>query len=230
MSAALNGISSMATRQVLADLSAAWQAQGGEPVQIESVGGVDAAQRVQSGDEAFDVVFLASGAIDKLQAAGRVLPGSKVDLVLSSTAVAVPAAAQLPDISTEDAVRAAVLAAPSIGYSTGPSGVALQKLFERWGIADEIKPRIVQARPGVPVGSLVASGEVALGFQQLSELIHVTGIQIVGSLPSSIAIDTVFSAGVVTGSVNVEAVQRLLAFMASPEAAAAKRRQGMESA
>ena len=230
MSAALNGISSMATRQVLADLSEAWQAQGGEPVQIESVGGIDAAQRVQSGDEAFDVVFLASGAIDKLQAAGRVLPGSKVDLVLSSTAVAVPAAAQLPDISTEDAVRAAVLAAPSIGYSTGPSGVALQKLFERWGIADEIKPRIVQARPGVPVGSLVASGEVALGFQQLSELIHVAGIQIVGSLPSAIAIDTVFSAGVVTGSANAEAVQRLLAFMASPEAAAAKRRQGMEPA
>ena len=230
MSAALNGISSMATRQVLADLSEAWQAQGGEPVQIESVGGIDAAQRVQSGDEAFDVVFLASDAIDKLQAAGRVLPGSKVDLVLSSTAVAVPAAAQLPDISTEDAVRAAVLAAPSIGYSTGPSGVALHKLFERWGIADEIKPRIVQARPGVPVGSLVASGEVALGFQQLSELIHVAGIQIVGTLPSAIAIDTVFSAGVVTGSVNVEAVQRLLAFMASPEAAAAKRRQGMEPA
>ena len=230
MSAALNGISSMATRQVLADLSAAWQAQGGEPVQIESVGGVDAAQRVQSGDEAFDVVFLASGAIDKLQAAGRVLPGSKVDLMLSSTAVAVPAAAQQPDISTEDAVRAAVLAAPSIGYSTGPSGVALQKLFERWGIADEIKPRIVQARSGVPVGSLVASGEVALGFQQLSELIHVAGIQIVGSLPSAIAIDTVFSAGVVTGSANAEAVQRLLAFMASPEAAAAKRRQGMEPA
>ncbi|MEG2976578.1 MAG: substrate-binding domain-containing protein [Comamonas sp.] len=230
MSAALKGISSMATRQVLADLSEAWQAQGGEPVQIESVGGVDAAQRVQSGDEAFDVVFLASGAIDKLQVAGRVLSGSKVDLVLSSTAVAVPAAAQQPDISTEDAVRAAVLAAPSIGYSTGPSGVALQKLFERWGIADEIKPRIVQARPGVPVGSLVASGEVALGFQQLSELIHVAGIQIVGSLPSAIAIDTVFSAGVVTGSANAEAVQRLLAFMASPEAAAAKRRQGMEPA
>lgn len=230
MSAALKGISSMATRQVLADLVAAWQAQGGEPVQIESVGGVDAAQRVQSGEEAFDVVFLASNAIDKLQAAGRVVEGSKVDLVLSSTAVAVPAAAEQPDIGSEEAVRAAVLAAPSIGYSTGPSGVALQKLFERWGIADEIKSRIVQARPGVPVGSLIASGEVALGFQQLSELIHVEGIRIVGGLPTAIAIDTVFSAGVVTGSVHADAVQRLLAFMASPEAAAAKRRQGMEPA
>ena len=230
MSTALKGISSMATRQVLTELAQAWQAQGGQAVQIESVGGVDAAQRVQAGEEAFDLVFLASNAIDKLQAAGRVIEGSKVDLVLSSTAVAVPAGAALPDIASEDAVRAAVQAAPSIGFSTGPSGVALQKLFERWGIAEEIKPRLVQARPGVPVGSMVASGEVALGFQQLSELIHVEGIQIVGNLPAAIAIDTVFSAGVVMGSAHADVAQRLLAFMAAPEAAEAKRRQGMEPA
>lgn len=226
----MKGISSMATRQVLADLTQAWKEQGGEPVDIESVGGVDAAQRVQAGEEAFDLVFLASNAIDKLEAAGRVLPGSKVDLMLSSTAVAVPAAAAQPDIRSEEAVRAAVLAAPSVGFSTGPSGVALQKLFERWGIAEEIKPRMVQARPGVPVGSMVASGEVALGFQQLSELIHVPGIQIVGALPAAIAIDTVFSAAVVSGAANAEAARRLLAFMASPQAAEAKRRQGMEPA
>ncbi|MDL5037752.1 substrate-binding domain-containing protein [Comamonas resistens] len=226
----MKGISSMATRQVLADLTQAWKEQGGEPVDIESVGGVDAAQRVQVGEEAFDLVFLASNAIDKLEAAGRVLPGSKVDLMLSSTAVAVPAATTQPDIRSEEAVRAAVLAAPSIGFSTGPSGIALQKLFERWGIAEEIKPRMVQARPGVPVGSMVASGEVALGFQQLSELIHVQGIQIVGALPAAIAIDTVFSAAVVSGAANAEAAQRLLAFMASPQAAEAKRRQGMEPA
>lgn len=230
MSTVIQGISSMATRQVLADLAAAWQAQGGQPLHNEAVGGVDAAKRVAAGDETFDVVFLASNAIDQLLASGRVVAGSKVDWVLSSTAVAVSEAAALPDISSEDALRAAVLAAPSIGYSTGPSGVELQKLFERWGIADEIKPRIVQARPGVPVGSLVASGEVALGFQQLSELIHVPGIQIVGPMPASIAIDTVFSAAVVTGAANEEAAQRLLAFMASPEAAEAKRRQGMEPA
>jgi molybdate transport system substrate-binding protein len=105
---------------------------------------------VQSGAEAFDVVFLASNAIDKLQAAGRVVEGSKVDLVLSSTAVAVPAAAAQPDIGSEEAVRAAVLAAPSIGYSTGPSGVALQKLFERWGIADEISPASCRPGPAFP--------------------------------------------------------------------------------
>lgn len=230
MSTALKGISSMATRQVLNELAQAWEAQGGQSVEIESIGGVDAAQRVQAGDEPFDLVFLASNAIDKLQAAGRVLEGSKVNLMLSSTAVAVPAGAALPDIASEEAVRAAVLAAPSVGFSTGPSGVALQKLFERWGIAEAIKPRMVQARPGVPVGSMVASGEVALGFQQLSELIHVQGIQIVGALPAAIAIDTVFSAAVVKDAANADEARRLLAFMAAPEAAEAKRRQGMEPA
>ncbi|MDI3382626.1 substrate-binding domain-containing protein [Xenophilus aerolatus] len=230
MTAPLQGISSMATRQVLADLSAAWQARGGAPVAIESVGGVDAAKRVQAGDEAFDLVFLASDAIDKLLAASRVVRGSKVDLMLSSTAVAVRAGTARPDLGSEDAVRAAVLAAPTVGYSTGPSGVALQKLFERWGVADDVKARTVQAPPGVPVGSLVAQGQVALGFQQLSELMHVEGIDIVGPLPPAIAIDTVFSAGVVAGSPNAEAARQLLAFMASPEAAEAKRRQGMQPA
>lgn len=228
MSPPLQGISSMATRQVLADLAAAWCSRGGEPVAIESVGGVDAARRVQAGAEAFDVVFLAADAIDKLLAAGRVVPGSKVDLVRSSTAVAVRTGSPRPDIGSEDAVRAAVLNAPTIGYSTGPSGVALGKLFERWGIADDVRARTVQAPPGVPVGSLVAKGEVALGFQQLSELIHLQGIDVVGLLPAPIQIDTVFSAGVVAGSPHADAVRRLLAFMASPEAAEAKHRQGMQ--
>lgn len=230
MTTPLRGISSMATRQVLADLVQGWTARGGEAVAIESVGGVDAARRVQGGEEPFDVVFLASDAIDKLQAAGRVMPGSKVDLVHSGVAVAVRTGTPHPDLGSEDAVRQAVLAAPTIGYSTGPSGVALQKLFERWGIADQVRERTVQAPPGVPVGSLVAQGQVALGFQQLSELINLQGIDVVGPLPADIQITTTFSGGIVTGSSNADAVRRLLAFMASPEAAEAKRRQGMDPA
>lgn len=227
----LRGISSMATRQVLAELTAAYAASaaGAGVVQIESVGGVDAARRVAAG-EAFDVVILASDAIDKLMAAGHLLPGSKVDWVHSGVAVAVPAGATLPDISTEDAVRNAVLAAPSISLSTGPSGVALAQLFERWGIAGQIAPRMVQAPPGVPVGSLVARGEVALGFQQLSELLHVQGIEIVGPLPSAIQITTTFSAGVGVHSQQVDAACSLLAYLSSPAAADAKRKQGMEPA
>lgn len=227
MSTVLQGISSMATRQVLADLLQAWQAQGGMPCHMESVGGVDAAQRVQAG-EAFDVVCLAAQAIDGLIASGHALAGSKVALMRSSTAVAVPASAALPDISSEAALRQAVLQAPSIGYSTGPSGVALQKLLERWGIAAQVQPRMVQARPGVPVGAMLARGAVALGFQQRSELIHLPGIRVVGDLPAEVAIDTVFAAAVLSRSAHAQAAQQLLAFMAAPAAAAAKRAQGME--
>jgi molybdate transport system substrate-binding protein len=224
---ALSGISSMATRQLLAELTTLWRERTGQHVAIESVGGVDAAKRVQAG-EAFDLVILASDAIDKLMAAGCLEPGSKVDIVLSGTSVAVPAGAIVPDIASEDAVRAAVRAAPSVSYSTGPSGVALAKLFERWGIAEQVKPKIVTPPPGTPVGSLLASGQVALGFQQLSELIHVQGIRIVGPLPPAIAIDTVFSGAVRKGLAHAGAARELLAFMASPETDAAKRRQGMQ--
>ena len=220
----------MATRQVLAELTRSFTERSGHTVSIESVGGVDAAKRVQSG-EAFDVVILASDAIDKLIAAGAVQQGSRVDLVRSGVAVAVRTGDQLPDIASEEAVKHAVLAARNISYSTGPSGVALAKLFDRWCIADDIKGRMVQAPPGVPVGTLVASGEVALGFQQLSELLHVNGITIVGPLPADIQITTIFSAGLpVKRSVDaarVAAVESLLDYMASSDAAAAKLRQGM---
>ena len=127
-------------------------------------------------------------------------------------------------------MRAAVLAAPSISLSTGPSGVALSKLFERWGIAEQIAPRMVQAPPGVPVGSLVAKGEVALGFQQLSELLHVQGIQIAGPLPPAIQITTTFSAGIGVHSQQADAARALLAYLASPAAADAKQKQGMTPA
>jgi molybdate transport system substrate-binding protein len=226
---ALRGISSMATRQVLAELSEAWQARSGQSVQIESVGGVDAAKRVAAG-EAFDVVVLAADAIDKLIAGGHVLAGSRVDLVDSGVAIAVKAGAPHPDIRSEEALKRAVLAAPTVGYSTGPSGVALVKLFERWGIAQELQGRLVQATPGIPVGSLVARGEVALGFQQLSELIHLDGIDVIGPMPAAVQITTTFSGAVCTASTQPDAVRAMLAFMASPEAEAAKRRNGMEPA
>jgi molybdate transport system substrate-binding protein len=100
-------------------------------------------------------------------------------------------------------------------------------LFERWGIAAEIKDRLVQAKAGVPVGSLVASGEVALGFQQLGELIHLDGIEVIGSLPDSVQIITTFSGGVCTASSQPHAVRQMLDFMASADAEQAKRRNGM---
>ena len=219
----------MATRQVLAELARAWEQGSGRKVEIESVGGVDAARRVAAG-EAFDVVFLASDAIDKLLAAGHAAAGSKVALMDSGVAIAVRAGSPRPSISSEDALKRTVLAAPNVGYSTGPSGVALVKLFERWGIAQELQGRLVQAPPGIPVGSLVARGEVALGFQQLSELIHLEGITVVGTMPAAVQINTTFCGAVCATSTQPDVVRELLAFMASPQADAAKARHGMESA
>ena len=229
MKPALTGISSMATRQVLAELAAQFTARQGRVLAMESVGGVVAAQRVQAG-EAFDVVVLASDAIDKLIASGHLNAGSKVDLVRSPVAIAVRAGAPQPAVTTEDAVRQAVLAASRISYSTGPSGVFLTTLFERWGIAQAIASRLVQAPPGVPVGMLVARGEVELGFQQLSELMHLDGITVIGTLPPAIEFITTFSAALGLGSAQAEAVREMLQFMTSPETAAAKLRQGMEPA
>jgi molybdate transport system substrate-binding protein len=229
MASRIKVISSMATRQVLADLVELFQRQSAQAVAVESVGGVDAARRVRAG-EAFDVVVLAADAIEQLIAGGQIVPGSRVDLVRSGVSIAVRAGAARPDVGTEEALKEAVLAASSLSYSTGPSGVHLAKLFERWGIADAIRERIVQAPPGVPVGSLVADGKVELGFQQLSELMHLPGIDVVGPLPPSIQIITTFSAGLSATSTQPEAVQAMLDFMISPAAAEAKRRNGMEPA
>ena len=225
----LRMISSMATRQVLAELTSAHEQAGGAATVLEAVGGVDAAQRVQAG-EAFDIVALASGALAPLEAAGKTMSGSTVALVRSGVSVAVRAGAAQPDISSEAALKSAVLSARTVGYSTGPSGTHLLKTFERWGILETIKSRIVQATPGVPVARLVAQGEVELGFQQLSELLYVPGITIVGPLPPGVQIMTTFSAALATTCQQPEAARALLAYMASPAADEAKRRQGMEPA
>lgn len=229
MASEIRIISSMATRQLLAELVAEFQQRSGLTVSTEAVGGVDAAKRVQAG-EAFDVVVLAANAIDQLIQSGRIVAGSRVDLVQSGVSVAVRQGVARPDIGSEEAVKRAIVEARSVSYSTGPSGAHLAQLFERWGIADEIRSRIVQAPPGVPVGSLVAKGEVELGFQQLSELIHLDGIDVLGPLPPTIQIITTFSAGLSATSTQAEAVRQMLDFMASPAADAAKRRNGMEPA
>ena len=120
--------------------------------------------------------------------------------------------------------------APTLGYSTGPSGTHLLKTFERWGLLETVRPRIVQAPPGVPVARLVAQGDVALGFQQLSELLHAPGITVVGPLPPGVQLMTTFSAALAATCQQPEAARALLAFLASPAATEAKRRHGMEPA
>jgi molybdate transport system substrate-binding protein len=175
-------------------------------------------------------VVLASNAIDKLLQGGQLLPDSRTDLVHSSVAVAIPQGAALVDISTEEALKQAVLHAPTLGISTGPSGVQLAEQFDRWGISEQIKDRMVQAKPGVPVAALIAQGEVALGFQQLSEMMGVPGITVLGPLPEAVQINTTFSGSVAATSDQADAVRAMLAFWASAACAGTKVRHGMQAA
>jgi len=229
MSAAIRVLTSMTTSALLAELAGAFEERTGRAVGVESVGGVDAAKRVQAG-EAFDVVVLDRQAIEALLAADHLVAGSVADIVRSRVAVAVRAGAPRPAVGTEDALRRAVLEARTIGCSTGPSGVALRRLFERWGILDAVSKKIVTARPGKPVGELVARGEAELGFQQASELAHVCGIDVLGPLPAAVALVSTFSAGVAAASTQADAARSLVAFLTSPAARHAKERQGLEPA
>lgn len=219
----------MATREVLRALAGRYERETQQPISTSAAGGVDVAKRVRNG-EAVDIVVLASNAIDGLIADGKVLAGSRVDLLRSGVSIAVRAGASRPDISSEESLKQAVLAARTLGYSTGPSGVYLEQLFSRWGVLETIRPRIVVPPPGTPVGSLVADGTVALGFQQLSELVNLAGVDVVGPLPAPIQTVTVFSGGVSSSSARPDDARAALAFMASPAVMDIARQHGMEAA
>ncbi len=220
MRADIVGISSMATRQILAERSGAYRQKTGRSVAIESVGGVDAVRRIRSGEK-FDVVVLADDVVKKLEEDGFVKPGSRAAFADSPIAVAVRSGTRRPDLADEAATRAAILSAQSVGYSTGPSGTHVLKLLEKWG-ADKSKTlRIVQAPPGVPV---------ELGFQQLSEFLDVPGIDIVGLLPQEIQALTRFSCGVCALASNEAGARDFISYLTSAEADASIRRHGMEPA
>lgn len=220
-------ISSMAAKDFLFDIAKQYGGETGDIVKIVTAGGVEVMRRIKSG-EATDAVVLSADQINQLIADGHLVAGSRVDLVKSGVAVAVRKGSSRHDISSEAAVKKAVLGSKSVGYSTGPSGVYLERLLSRWDPAKQVK--CVQAPPGVPVGSLVAAGDVELGFQQLSELIHLAGIEVLGPLPPEIQLWTVFSAGVSITSSQRDAVRAALGYMASPAALEAKRKNGLSPA
>jgi molybdate transport system substrate-binding protein len=225
----LQGVSSMAVRAMLSGLAAQYERATGRKVALVSIGGVDAARRVRAG-EVFDFVVLADSVIERLAAEGHVISGSRVDVALSSMAAAVPCGAAHPDIASEAALRETLLRTARIGYSTGPSGDHLLRLIERWDLAETLRPRLVQAPPGVAVGALIARGEAELGFQQLSELIELPGIAIIGPLPPGAQAITPFAAAVCTASRHAQPARDFLAFMGSREADGLKRAYGMEPA
>lgn len=221
-------ISSMATKDVLQFLAHDFKTLESSNVVVESIGGVNVNRRVRAG-EVFDLVVLAADAIDQLIEEGHVRAGSRVDFVSSGIVAAVKSGTKLIDIGSQEALKQAILGAKTISYSTGPSGVYLEKLFTQWGIAEQVKPRLVIAPPGVPVGSLLANGEAELGFQQLSELISLPGISLLGPLPPEIQLVTTFSAGIASSADQVDTAKRFLEFIVSKDTVATKVRAGMNA-
>jgi molybdate transport system substrate-binding protein len=180
--------------------------------------------------QAIDVVIMAAPALDDLIKQGKVRPGSRVDLVLSKIAMAVKAGAPHPDISTLEALKHTLLAAKSIAYSDSASGVYLStELFPRLGVWDQIKGKSKQIQAD-PVGGVVATGEFEIGFQQISELRPVKGIDIVGELPPGAQRVTIFAAGIPTTATHAEAAKKLIEWLASPAAYEAIKKSGLEPA
>jgi molybdate transport system substrate-binding protein len=228
MTETITGLSSMATRQLLADLSQPFMKIAQWNVEIESIGGVDAARQVRDG-KAIDIIVLASNVMEQLENEGWIVPGTRADIARSGVAIAVRSGLPHPAIANEEDVKNAVLAAGKISYSTGASGDHLKRLFDRWNIAQLIADRTVEAKPGTPVGQLLARGDADLGFQQTSEFLGVDGIDVMGPLPASIQTITAFTAGVSTKSAHPDGARAFIAHLISPETQAAKQKLGMEA-
>ncbi len=191
-------------------------------------GGVnEVARRVGDGETA-DVVMLPAPQIDGLIKQGKLIPETRVNVATSGVGVAIRAGAPKIDISSAEGVKKALLAAKTIAYSGGPSGVHIENLIKKWGLTDQLKSKIVPPRPNVPIGEVVASGDAEIGFQQVSELLPVKGIDYLGPLPPDIQEVTVFSAGVHKAAAAPEAGRALLKFLTAPEAAPIIKKTGME--
>ena len=220
-------LSSLAIREAYLELLPQFEKNASRKVQTEWLGMVDIMKRLKAGEVA-DMVIASQKALGELKSLGKV--AAVVDLAKSGVAVAVKKGANRPDISSADALKRALRAARSVAYSSGPSGVYLVELFQKWGIAEELKPKITQTPPGTAVGPLVARGEAEIGFQQMSELLPIPGIDIVGPLPAEIQVITVFSGGVHSSAGEAEAARAWLDFITSPQSAAVLRKHGMEPA
>jgi molybdate transport system substrate-binding protein len=220
-------LASGAVKEATLELIPQFEKVSGDKVAVTWVGTVDIKKKIAAG-EIFDLVIVAAPEIDAFAKDGKITAGTKVDLVRSSVGVAVKAGAPKPDVSSADAVKKALLAAKSVGYSQGPSGVYLVSLFEKMGIAAEIKAKAKVTTPGVPVATLIRSGEAEIGFQQVSELIHEAGIDFLGPIPAEIQSVTVFSSAVPAGSKEQIGARALQKFLAAPAATPTIKKHGLE--
>jgi molybdate transport system substrate-binding protein len=220
-------MSSAAVKQVYLELVPQFEKASGHKVTTLWVGGLDVEKRIRAG-EVVDLVILARKPIEALTQEGKLVAGSRVDLASTGVGVAVRAGAAKPDISSGDALKRALLAAKSIAHSSGPSGDHIRAMIARMGIAEEVKDRLIQTKPGDPVGLVVARGEAEIGFQQVSELVSVAGISFLGPLPPDLQNVTVFSGGVHTAAKRPAAARELMQFFSAPGSAAVIRKHGME--
>ena len=222
-------LASAAMKEAFLELIPEFEKASGHKVVTLWAGGVDIVKRVKAG-EVVDLVVLARPAVEGLIKEGKVAPGGRVDLANSGVGVAVRVGAPRPDISSGEALKRALLSAKSIAYSSGPSGTHIAALLTRMGIADQVKGKVLQTTPGNPVGHLIARGEAEIGFQQISELLPIAGIEYLGPLPAEIQEITVFSGGLHANAAAPAATRALLKFLTSPAAAPVIRKKGMEPA
>jgi molybdate transport system substrate-binding protein len=225
--AELKVLSTQATEDTYRELVPEFEKATGHKVATIFTGTLDAQKRLAAGEN-YDMIIMASPAIDAQIKAGKVVSGSRVDLAKSGVGAAVPKGAPKPDISTTEALKKTLLAAKSIGYSTGPSGVYMISLFEKLGLMDQVKPKLKQTPTGVFVGTIIANREVEVGFQQVSEVGNFPGVDYVGPLPADVQQMTVFSSGIVVDAKEAEPARALVKFLTTPEAGAAFRKRGME--
>jgi molybdate transport system substrate-binding protein len=218
-------IASNAVREPYRELVPTFEKATRHRVTIDWGGTVDIVKRVEAGEVA-DIVIIPAPRVDEFVRQGKL--AARIDLARSGVGVAVRAGAPRPDISSVDALRSTLLAAKSIVLSSGPSSLYLPGLFQKMGIADALKPKIIQIGPGLPVGETIARGEGEIGFTQMSELMSVKGVDYLGPLPADIQLTTVFSAGLHAAAPAPDAARALLKFLAAPEAAPVLRSHGME--
>ena len=218
-------IASNAVREPYGELLPVFEKSTGHKVTVDWGGTVDIVKRVESGEIA-DLVIIPAARIDALIAKGRL--ESRTDLVRSGVGIAARAGVSRPDVSSVETLRSTLLAAKSIVLSSGPSSLYLPTLFQKMGIADEVKPKIIQIAPGLGVGDTLARGEGEIGFTQMSELMSVKGIQYLGPLPAEVQFVTVFSAGLHASAPAPDAARALLKFLTGPDAAPVLKSHGME--
>jgi molybdate transport system substrate-binding protein len=226
--AELKLLAANALREPLLALVPEFEQRTGHRVALMGGGTEGIAKRVGDGEVVVDVVLIASENIDRLIASGRLAPGSRTDFARTSVAMALRTGLARPDVSTAEGVKRAILDAGSIAYSTGPSGFHVAALLAKWGIADTVKPKIRQPPSGTQIGEMVARGDVDLGFQQVSELAHVKGLQYLGPLPADIQRITVYAMGLHAASSSPDAARALMTFLSGPDAAPALARAALD--